>query len=146
MPCPPHIASEHAAQSLDGSPTALQGKAAGFRRASTIDSYLSSGLVAGEQAAEFWPRLPVQQHLPRYAFDEKVTGEPTRSYTNKHTGVTCSKYPSSSGLSHGLMTAACCNCFRITGMSLMSKAEGPKSVGEVVVTRLGRDESASADT
>ena len=64
-------------------------------------------------------------------------GEPSGPKHEPHTGVMCSKYPSSSGLSHGLLTAVCCNCYRITGMSLMSTAEGPKSVGAVVVTRLG---------
>ena len=50
--------------------------------------------------------------------------------------TTCAKYASSSGLSHGLLTAACARCYRMTGFSLLANAESPKAVFDVIVTRL----------
>lgn len=90
------------------------------------------------QYGEFWPRLPVRRHVQRYAFDEQQrSASHSANHSAAHAG--CTKHatkPHDGGRGHGLLTAACCNCWRITGFSIMHSAESPKTVFEVLVTRL----------
>ena len=95
--------------------------------------------VRWSQHAEFWPSLPVTGRVRRYAYDESSAGRKRLSLDpDKAEAPGCTKHASSSGLSHGLLAASCASCYRTTGFSLLSGAEGPKHVFEVLVCRLAQ--------
>ena len=91
--------------------------------------------------AEHWPGFPVVCRVQRYAFDEDRQGQvKARTHTRRVQETHgCSKYPTrpaERNRGHGLLTAACARCCRITGFSILPAAESPKSVFDVIVTRL----------
>lgn len=102
--------------------------------------------MCGVQHAEFWPKLPVSRCVERYAFDEKsASGLQRCSRVGTSSSAVCTKHPTKphdAGRGHGLLTGACCNCWRLTGFSIMTCAESPKTVFELLVTRLSRPAAA----
>ena len=83
--------------------------------------------------------LPVTARVRRYAYDESSAGSRRRSLQSDHVDMPgCTKHASSSGLSHGLLTASCTSCYRTTGFSLLSGSEGRKNVFKVLVCRLAK--------
>ena len=83
--------------------------------------------------------LPVTARVRSYAHDESSAGSRRRSLQSDRVDIPgCTKHASSSGLSHGLLAASCASCYLTTGFSLLSGAEGPKHVFEVLVCRLAK--------
>jgi hypothetical protein len=81
----------------------------------------------------------VTARVRRYAYDESSSGSRRRARQSDHDDMPgCTKHASTSGLSHGLLAASCASCYRTTGFSLLSGAEGPKHVFEVLVCRLAK--------
>jgi hypothetical protein len=89
--------------------------------------------------AEYWPGFPVVRGVGRYAFDEDRQGHTkARTHDRSHQSQSCSKYPTrpaEHNRGHGLLTAACARCARITGFSILPAPESPKAVFELIVTR-----------
>ena len=54
--------------------------------------------------------------------------------------------PHDGGMGHGLLTAACCNCWQLTGFSILQGPESPKAVFDVLVTRLTCDKTEVTGT